>query len=60
MGEDGELFAFSYIAGLSVKQNNQYKELSGRFLLNTGSFLLESNTHLHNDLESPLSDIYPK
>lgn len=59
-GEDAELLTLSYIAGMSVKWNNQYRNLSGRSLLNTCSFLLGSNTGLLNDLETLLSDIYPK
>ena len=60
VGKDTELFVLSYIAGMSVKWNNQYRKLSGTFSLKTGGFLLESNTHLPNNFEILLSDIYPK
>ena len=60
VGKDTELFVLSYIAGMSVNWNNQYWKLSGTFLLKTGGFLLESNTHLPKDFEILLSDIYPK
>lgn len=41
VGEDGKLLILSYTADDNVKQNNQYRKLSGKFLLNTSSFLLE-------------------